>query len=570
MSNSPQKKPGRVIPFERDGEFFLRRGSQRLERNNLVDAINNYNIAYMREPENIEAQLAIAEVLTEMHRYEQSNQLLFPLLSITDSPSECFFGIACNFLGLQEFAHAHDSLENYLSIDPEGEFVQDALEILDMLEDDEILYSQPGVYPKKERMALNACTASRHLIENGQINDAIILLQDALDEYPELHFIRNNLALAYFCAKDYKQAMLEIQTVLEQEPDDIQAHCNMLLFLYAAHDEEGTQKELAFLRKAETQDPQDWNRMAVVHMELGNMDEALVILKRLQNVFPYDECTLHRLAICHYESGQYKLATDCYDRLLKIDPNDTIAAYYRKLCHKAANGEPDKIEWRFHYQVPYSEFLRRVKEINELSHEPREKLEALWKADCAFRAKLFWCLLLPDANVKRTLLSLIASFNDRESELALRHFLLDKMQPDVVKQDVFAMLKQQHASEPYIAYLNGSLVQSRVHLHKSNHPVVPASYQRVLELCIKNMQHTRTSDDILCAIDLFQQYLSGIHRLPKLNAQQVTAMAAALEYTACQEGGLNITRVEIAELYGVTLVRLRNAINRLLQGLDRS
>jgi cytochrome c-type biogenesis protein CcmH/NrfG len=109
MQENNNKRMGRVIPFERDGAFFLRRGSERLERNNLLEAISNYHRAERRDPENVEIQLAIAEVLTEMHRYEQSNRLLFPLLSLSESPAECFFGIACNFLGLQEFSHAHDS-----------------------------------------------------------------------------------------------------------------------------------------------------------------------------------------------------------------------------------------------------------------------------------------------------------------------------------------------------------------------------------------------------------------------------------------------------------------------------
>ncbi|MPN36741.1 hypothetical protein SDC9_184252 [bioreactor metagenome] len=129
---------GKILPFEQTGEFFLRRGMFKQDHNNLVDAIAYYRLALRREPENAEYKLALAEVLTQMNRFEESNRVLLTSFSGTgERPSEGFFGMGCNFIGLQEYANARYSFERYAVIDPEGEFVDEALDMLDALEDED-------------------------------------------------------------------------------------------------------------------------------------------------------------------------------------------------------------------------------------------------------------------------------------------------------------------------------------------------------------------------------------------------------------------------------------------------
>ncbi len=76
-----------------------------------------------------------------------------------------FFGIACNFLGLQEFSHAHDSLESYLTLDPDGEFVADALDMLDVIEDEGMLYSCPAYSRRRSATRSTPARRGRQLLE---------------------------------------------------------------------------------------------------------------------------------------------------------------------------------------------------------------------------------------------------------------------------------------------------------------------------------------------------------------------------------------------------------------------
>ena len=127
-------KPGKVLSFEQKGEFFYRRGLNRLDENKLSEALCNYRLASERDPGNEEILLAMAEVLTEMERYDESNRILFALMRREEHDSECYFGLGCNFMGLNDLEHAKDAFERYADLEPEGEFVYDAFNMLDAID----------------------------------------------------------------------------------------------------------------------------------------------------------------------------------------------------------------------------------------------------------------------------------------------------------------------------------------------------------------------------------------------------------------------------------------------------
>ena len=70
---------GKVLPFQQPGEFFYKRGLEKLDKNNLPDAMAYYGKALERDPENEEIRIAMAQALTGMSRFEESNRILFAL-----------------------------------------------------------------------------------------------------------------------------------------------------------------------------------------------------------------------------------------------------------------------------------------------------------------------------------------------------------------------------------------------------------------------------------------------------------------------------------------------------------
>lgn len=88
---------GRVLSFEQKGDFFYKRGNDKLDKNDLIEALCSYRRAMEQEPEDQYSRIAVAEVLSEMERYDDSNRVLLPLLSREDVEPEAIFGLGVQF-----------------------------------------------------------------------------------------------------------------------------------------------------------------------------------------------------------------------------------------------------------------------------------------------------------------------------------------------------------------------------------------------------------------------------------------------------------------------------------------
>lgn len=560
---------GKVLPFQQSGEFFLRRGMTKMDRNNLLDAVVNYRHALALEPDNVEYKLALAEVLTEMNHFDESNRLLFSLFD-GDKPaaSECYFGLGCNFIGLQDYEHAHDCFEYYANIDPDGEFADEVYDMLDALDDEDLFREMFPLSEAFPQEAMEAANEGKSCLERNDYEGAVAVLEKAVEQYPKLHFLRNNLALSYFCARRFQDAAREVNHILAEDSHDIQAHCNLALFSNAVKDEAGIAREIAFIKKAYTEDADDLNRMAVTLLELGHFEDAKPLLYRLITFLPYDAGVVHRYAMCLYELGEYEQAIAQYDKLRKLDPDDSIARYYRGICRAAAAGAPKRANLLFAYQVPYEEVVSRIHRMNELAKVPYEQLQELWNTNEEFCSLMNWALQMPDLTVKRAMLALAASFQDARAEQLLRDFALDRNQPDEMKREVFGLLKRINAKEPYLGYIDGQLVQGRVSMFSGLSGDVPKCYQEVLEVAALGMNPRCTEESMNTAGRMWELYLRHLEGYPELKQPQIYAFAAALEYLACNRNGHKTTKTSVCGAYGISLLRLNTAIAKIMHVLE--
>lgn len=566
-------RPGKVLSFEQKGEFFYRRGLDRLDQNKLADALCNYRLAGERDPGNEEILLAMAEVLTEMERFDESNRILFALVRRAEHDPECYFGMGCNFMGLNDLTHAKDALERYAELEPEGTFTYDAYDMLDAIDEAEYYrMGPPGalVAVSKKDDAFDAAEEGRELLEQELYDQAEEKLRHALRLDPELDWARNNLTLVHFCRREYKHASTEAKTVLERDPKNLQALCNLTMSYQAMRDKAAANRTADALTRLESDDPDDLNRMSLVLIDLGRFGEALPLMQKLARKYPYDEGTLHRLAMCAFETDRYAEAIACYDTLLKIDSSDLIARYYRGLCRAAqASGGASasvKRKYMLNYQVPFDEMLARINRLNEIVARPKEELAEAWENESELRSLIEWGFTLPDRGIKRALLALIATFGDARGEEMLRDFLLRRQQPDELKHEALAYLTRQNAKDPFLSYLGGVLVQSRVSSALADGVSKP--YRDALVLCLTSMHARRPEHIARSAVALWEKFIRGADgELPRLTRAQSAAMAAALEYLACRETGEKATKTDICARYGVSALRLKNAMTRLERGL---
>lgn len=556
---------GKVLQFSRSGDFFYRVGVSKLESNDMAEAMAYYRQALKLEPNNAEYKLATAELLTETGRYEESNCILFNGFSEAERPPEAFFGMGCNFLNLRDLDYALDSFNRYLDAAPDGEYADDALDMVAAFDE---LPEKNALYSASTLEAVRLTTVGHELIARGDMKSAVDALEAAVRADGRWYPAQNYLALAYFCERKHVKAAECVAAVLKAEPSNLQANCNSVIIANAAKDLDGVNRGLEALSRLEPADAEDIGRIALVYMELSRYAEARTLLLRAVQQRPYDTDVNHRLAVCAYELGDYKSAMLCYDKLCKLDDKDSVARYYFNLCRHAASRNKRAGGIRHEYQVPYSEMLSRVKRAWAVIRMTPEEQRALWNEDSELELLVRWGFKLPQQELKIGLLIILSNIGGADVERLLRDLALERTQPNEFKEHIVKVLYTIGASEPYIAYTDGRLVESRVSVvDASAAGELPRSYRMVLPLCANMLKSAKADGCIQRASELWARYTEALSKPSPLSRPRIVAFAAALEFLARDNTEAALSEEEICVVYGITRVRFGNAYKQMTEVL---
>ena len=560
-----KNKTGKVIPFSQNATFYMKRGAKELEKNDLTAAISNYREAYERAPQDPEIAIALAEILSQMQRFEESNRVIFQLFADMDeAPSECHFGLACNYFGLQDYDSAADSFEDYLDADPEGEFAADAEDFLDLIDDDGAMFETTGLKTDDDYEDNAVCHFARTLLASGEVGYAVEELEHRLRQSPKSIKVREQLSIACFVANRREEAKAIALELQQEDPQNVMAASTLALAEIEEGNHIAANKRLDELMKLRSLEPEELHSIAVLQLDLDRFEDAQKTLSQLLKVMPYDENVLHKSGYASFFSGDVETAKSYYQKLQKINPHDTVAKYYLNQCkHADGANKRASAKWIIPYQVPFAEAFRRLNHINRMIAQPQEELEKHWKQDAAFRDLVVWAMTLADIRVKKSMLSFVFTFGDEHAERILRAFLLRTDQPDELKRAVLGMMKHLGAKEPYMSFLNGRWVKGRVSLQEVDYRL-PPSYESVLQLLMQFMLGNCREECSIEAAHIYQRYIESLDgTFPRISAQQEVSYAAALELLGRRSCGETVTEEEIGEVYRITKIRLKNALVKL-------
>jgi Tfp pilus assembly protein PilF len=562
------KGPGKVLSFEQTGELYYRHGLGKMDASAYFAALHSYRLALQHDPENAEYLLSTAEALTAIMRYDESNRLLLSFFpDLKAQPAECYFGLGCNFFGLHELPTARRFLEEYLHADPDGEFVYEAYDMLDSIDDEAEAEKHLTKAEKEEQAQDDISLRARAYMENDDVPAARALLEDTLKEHPDYGRIRINLALAYFCEQRMEEGLKQVDTVLKQEPGNMEAHCTKALICHEKKDKEGVRREVESLSACDRGDMEALNRAGIMLLELGEYARALALLKELSQRVLSDEGVLHRLAMVAYRLGDMQTAAHSYDVLLQIDAGDSIAQFYRKVCRTAAQGGKKRNDLPNEYQVPTIEIIARMRKLNGyllLRDEPRR---AKWHPDGEMMTLVRWALTLRESRVRRSIIAMLRTLGDIWAERILRDFILQREPGEPLKREAMLALQDMGAKEPYLCYIDNEFAEGHAEPASALQVNLPAPYAQVLQTCMQSMREEgRAESSALFAVAVWTAYAKQMEEAgsaPGLLPAQTSAMAAALEYRACHLGGETVTRMELCRKYGISLRRLNGALGRL-------
>ncbi len=535
----------KILSFERTADFYLNRHFKAFDSGNYIDSLANIRSAIEKDPKNDEYKLLLAETLSEMGLYEESNFELFKLLGMAKTfGGDTIFDIAVNLFNLGDYAKAEETFLHYITDFPDGEHIEDAQDAYEMLTSS---HEEPE--PVKD-MTMEDANRGKELLDSGQFKEAIDTLKPLCAKNPRAASLQNNLALAYFCIGENKKAIDISQRTLKYSPKNVHTLCNLAIF-YSSTDIDKAKSYCDKLSDIKTTDEGDLNKMLLTFCEVGLHERAYDTVKSILEYDPYDTRMLFIYAAACSNTGRLAEALDAYMKMLYIDPTDSIAQYYKNKIQRIFEVSPSNVvEQSYIYQVPPSEIHRRLSYLHAESSKGQEHMHDLWVSDPNFYSMMMWGLHFIDPDIKRVSAELIASFKDSRAEDALRRFLMDSYEPDDVKNDLFILMARLKYNQPFLAYIGGKLAEVRVGEMESLSDISKSS-QAVISL-IASSEFCADDPDMMRAVAMIiDRYLAALGKPAKMVNKK--AWAAAFIYYTLLEGGYraDITLGMICRSFGV-------------------
>ena len=318
MDKLRKKHDKKIISFIPDGEFYYNKAIQAMQRDRFEDAQRYLKRASELSPEDWKILMEYGVLVMEEGRFEEAHELLMTANSLAPSEEEIIFYLAEVHAHLGMLRDAKMYAEKYISIDPDGPFADDSMEIIDFAEQEESFNDDEmpdgEVYFLQEK--------ARRLMESGDFKAAVELLESIIVDYPEFWAAYNNLALAYFYIGENERASELLHDVLDRNKGNIHALCNLAVFYYYEKKEEELESLLALLVKIKPYQFENRYKLGATFALIGRHKEAYNWLRSLQKRgFEGDTGYYFWLSHSAYFSGHEKVAREAYATLIELDPS---------------------------------------------------------------------------------------------------------------------------------------------------------------------------------------------------------------------------------------------------------
>lgn len=524
----------KVVRLKMDAGFFFERAVRSLDRHRYDKAVKYFRLAMEKEPDNPINHCNLAGILSELGRFEESNEVLGQVLDeVAPDLYECLFYMANNAANMGDLELAEDYLLEYLQQDPEGEFAEEAEEMLVMLAQ-ELGRPPREPLPPHQPLHVQQHEEARHHLEQGRFLQAIQMLEAIMEEYPEFLAARNNLALAYYYIGDMKRAMACITDVLEIDPNNLHALCNLAVLSYHMGEVKKSRQIIDMLKKLIPLNQEHACKLATTLGILGEHHVAYELFSRLVKYSDSQTASLyHYTAVAAWNAGFPQRAISYWRRAAKLDSEADVPIFY--LIHAKELALQETLpKLHYHYQLPFEEQTLRLKDpVSD------QDLLKQWKENALVRSSFFWALSRGDLETRRQVLRLLGWIADDEVARLLSQFI------------------QQEGLEPELKELAEEILsQLGVELPK---PV--AVEEQVLTCCLAHMAEStpemkRAAERVWSVVR--EELAEELQHVRKLEG-----WAAALEYVVAKHMGVRLTQKGVAEKYQVSLSSVSRVVKLL-------
>ncbi|RXZ78724.1 DDE transposase family protein [Paenibacillaceae bacterium] len=535
----------KIIPIQLNATFFFERAVRSLDRYHYDKALKYFRRAVEYEPDNPVNHCNMAGIMSEMGNYESSNGVLATILNELDpTMTECHFYMANNYANLEMYEAAEDSLIRYLEEDAEGQFLDEADEMMELLHYE--LERPTRKCNIKAREGLYEHDQARTLLEEGKFVEAVRILETIVEKYPDFLAARNNLALAYYYMGLFDKGMETIDEVLALEPGNLHALCNMAIFYQHGEQAERLAELVVQLKKTYPFHHEHVFKLATTMGILGEHEVAYRHFARLLKdmSLQQDPCLYHYAAVAATNIGSWSEAERLWRQAGRLDPKSGIPSYYLDQLAGFRSGE-EAAPSSYHYHLPFEEQFK-------LWEKTSGSLPDHLKRDPLVRSSIFWALRHGDRQTKLQVIQALGLIADNEVKDALRSFLLEPDEDDYLKRIAIFVLRAIGVHGALKVVLEGEETVIDPNRMPSRLPIWEEKWQAVLETALSRMNKHYDMVQQHDLLTLWVEFLSRLYpSVPKVI--KVEGWAAALEYLTAKMHRRAISYHEVSRRYGTSI-----------------
>lgn len=520
----------KVISLQMDANFFFERAVRSLDRYRYDKALKYFQKAVEYEPDNPVNHCNMAGILSEMGNYEASNEVLANIMDKVDPAMvECHFYMANNYANMNKFEQAEASLNTYLELDKDGQFLDEAEEMMNLLHT-ELKRSTRTTHVKVQA---DAHDVARQWLEQGKFAEAAEHLQQIVADQPDSHVARNHLAIALYYQGKITEAAEQIQEVLLRDESNLHGLCNQAILMQHMGQQEQLQQQIVALKSMIPFQREHVLKLATTLGMLGEHQLAYTYFRRLIK----QEESVHQWALYHYAATaachlhKFEEAQKLWNMILRFESDAEVPAFYMEHLEQIKLGE---LMPSYHYQL--------LSQPRRTAY-PTANIENYMYAEPVHIQLLH---ILSHGNEQQQLRAIQSYVVDSNYEVhqALRQLLVRSHISEELRTEVKRVLRQCTATQT----LSTEYLIVDIESAKSSLPIWDKHWQNITDKVYEQSQPRYGSAFSRDAEALWIEFIKRVY--PELpNLHHTDHWAAALQYLVAKIYQYPLTYQEVARQY---------------------
>jgi len=231
----------KILQYTQDHKLYFRLAVKHALQKDFEGSLKYIEYAINNDAYNADYLFNKACVLVELKRTRESIKLLnYIILNIDPTYTECYFGLGCNYFEIGNYSKALRYFEKYVLTEEDGEFCEDAYEILfymrfpDESAADFDLDNQIDISERAQKRCRDASmklhAVGSMYLHRGNYKEAIRQFEKSIMEYPEIKSSRIRLSMAYYMNGQLVMAKLLASSVLKIQKSNRMAKLCLALY----------------------------------------------------------------------------------------------------------------------------------------------------------------------------------------------------------------------------------------------------------------------------------------------------------------------------------------------------